>query len=420
MPARFWIIIFFPLAGALSIFMLSRSLDAAVISLVAAIIALAISRDGSRAIATSAHTEPGGDEERSSAEIARTAALIAAMPIPVLIVGNGCVAEANLPAVDLLGAHIPGEDVRLAIRNPAALALISGPSATTTPASIEMVGLGGAEQRWALRIVPLSPSHMLLALSDESGRYAAERMRVDFVANASHELRTPLAGILGFIETLRDPVAGADAATRERFLSIMDGEARRMQRLVDDLMSLSRIEADKYRAPEDKIALAPLIGEIADIFRNRTDFQGRPIEIEIADNLPPVRGDRPQLSQLIHNLIGNALKYGAPATPVTVSLKPAGRGEVRLSVTDRGEGIAPEHLPRLTERFYRVDSSRSRAMGGTGLGLAIVKHIVERHRGRLDISSTVGTGTTVIVDLSVFTNVEMRMPRAQSGAMSQK
>jgi two-component system phosphate regulon sensor histidine kinase PhoR len=324
------------------------------------------------------------------------------------------VIEANAPAIELLGLHIPGADVRLAIRNPAALDLITGARPVTEPTMIEMVGLGGPEQRWSMHIVALSEGHLLLALLDESGRYAAERMRVDFVANASHELRTPLAGILGFIETLRDPVAGADSGTRERFLSIMDGEARRMQRLVDDLMSLSRIEADKYRLPEKPVALLPLVCEVADIFRHRTDVTGRAIETQIAPDLPPVRGDRPQLSQLLHNLIGNAIKYGAPGTPVSVSLSRNERGEIRLTVTDQGEGIAPEHLPRLTERFYRVDSSRSRAMGGTGLGLAIVKHIVERHRGRLDLVSAIGKGTTVTVDLPVFTEIDL------SGGMSQK
>jgi two-component system phosphate regulon sensor histidine kinase PhoR len=211
-----------------------------------------------------------------------------------------------------------------------------------------------------------------------------------------------LAGILGFIETLRDPVAGGDQATRERFLTVMDGEARRMQRLVDDLMSLSRIEADKYRAPDQPIALLPLVEEVVAVFRQSQNKHALDIVVEVDASIPPLRADRAQLSQLLHNLISNALKYGAPGTPVTLAARPLGEAMVEIAVSDRGEGISPEHLPRLTERFYRIDSSRSRAMGGTGLGLAIVKHIVQRHGGVLHFDSTVGIGTTVKVELPQF------------------
>jgi len=176
----------------------------------------------------------------------------------------------------------------------------------------------------------------------------------------------------------------------------MAGEARRMQRLVDDLISLSRIEADRHRAPADEVPLGALARETADTLRGSRSGASR-IELTIDDALPPVAGDRAQLSQLLHNLIGNALKYGDVTRPVRVAVARDGGGMVRLSVADEGEGISAQHLPRLTERFYRVDPGRSRAAGGTGLGLAIVKHIVERHRGRLDIASTPGTGTTVTV-----------------------
>jgi two-component system phosphate regulon sensor histidine kinase PhoR len=218
-------------------------------------------------------------------------------------------------------------------------------------------------------------------------------MRVDFVANASHELRTPLATLLGFIETLED--AGDDPAVRARFLKIMFGEAKRMQQLVDDLMSLSRIEAEKYSLPQAALPLGPLVDDVTSAVRSGMREGADRIIIAMEDT-PPVFGDRAQLSQLLHNLIGNAIKYGREGAPVQISVKRAGR-MVRLTVADEGDGIAPEHLPRLTERFYRVDPGRSRALGGTGLGLAIVKHIVERHRGRLDIDSVVGTGTTVSV-----------------------
>jgi two-component system phosphate regulon sensor histidine kinase PhoR len=274
-----------------------------------------------------------------------------------------------------------------------------GGRAGTEPVRMELVGIGATDQSWLLRIAPLSATHQLVLLSDQSALQAAERMRVDFVANASHELRTPLAGILGFIETLKDGEAGSDTATRERFLSIMEGEARRMQRLIDDLISLSRIEADKFRLPDRTVDLAALVRETAGIFHANGSARARDLTVapDLAD--AQIRGDDAQISQLLHNLISNALKYGRPGTPVTVAIRPEGAGTVRLTVTDEGDGIAPDHLPRLTERFYRIDSSRSRAIGGTGLGLAIVKHIVERHRGRLQIDSAVGKGTTVSVIL---------------------
>jgi two-component system phosphate regulon sensor histidine kinase PhoR len=267
--------------------------------------------------------------------------------------------------------------------------------------SIELVGLGTREQQWEMRIAPLSAptgeDRRIVQLMDRTGSRATERMRVDFVANASHELRTPLAAILGFIETLTDPTAGEDAETRQRFLKIMDAEARRMDRLVDDLMSLSRIEADKYRAPDAVVDLRELAAEVVAIFRESHRPRGQDVALDIDGHVLPVRGDRAQLSQLLHNLVGNSAKYGRAGTPITVRLTPGSPGLVKLMVSDEGDGIAPDHLPRLTERFYRIDSGRSRSMGGTGLGLAIVKHIVERHRGRLDIASVVGRGTTITV-----------------------
>ena len=172
-----------------------------------------------------------------------------------------------------------------------------------------------------------------------------------------------------------------------------------MQRVIEDLMSLSRIEAEKYRAPATSIDLAALVEEARAEIADGHAARDRPITAEIAPDLPPVRGDRPQLSQIMHNLVGNAVKYGAPGTPIRITLAHEGARMIRLTVEDEGEGIAPEHLPRLTERFYRADAGRSRSLGGTGLGLAIVKHIVERHRGRLEIASTVGKGTRVAVIL---------------------
>ncbi len=315
---------------------------------------------------------------------------------PVLIVEEGRVEHANQAARTLLGGHIVGEDVRLAIRHPAAAERLTADRPPPRRA-ISLVGLGTLDQRWEMRVSQTTDKRRVVHLIDQTGSYAAERMRVDFVANASHELRTPLASILGFIETLSDDKAGDDREVRGRFLKVMFGEARRMQRLIEDLISLSRIEAEKYRPPSKPVDLAMLMQEVHAELADTPDQRGADIISDIDGNLPTVAGDRAQLSQVLHNLIGNAMKYGRPGTPILAKLWKDQTGMVRISVSDEGEGIAPEHIPRLTERFYRVDSGRSRALGGTGLGLAIVKHIIERHRGRLDISSTLGKGTTVSI-----------------------
>ncbi|WBO21226.1 ATP-binding protein [Sphingomonas abietis] len=324
--------------------------------------------------------------------------LLGAVDDPLLLVEGRRVVRANAAAVSVLGEHVLGEDVRLAIRHPAASELLTGDG--NVGGNVELIGLGAADRHWILSTQPLGGGTRLVRLSDRTATRASERIRVDFVANASHELRTPLASLIGFIETLEDANGPNEASVRQRFLGIMAGEARRMQRLVDDLISLSRIEADKHRLPAAAIALGALARETADTLRG--DLAGKPrVELMIEDGLPPVVGDRAQLSQLLHNLVGNALKYGDPNKAVRVKIARSGAAMLRLAVTDEGEGIAPQHLPRLTERFYRVDAGRSRQAGGTGLGLAIVKHIVERHRGRLDIASTQGVGTTVTVFLPV-------------------
>lgn len=322
--------------------------------------------------------------------------MIEAIVEPILIVARGRVAHANYPARSLLGGHIVGEDVRLAIRHPAAAEWLTDRNPKPS-VPINLVGLGTLDQRWEMRLTNMSDGRRVVHLIDQTGSYAAERMRVDFVANASHELRTPLASILGFVETLSDDKAGGDAGVRARFLKVMFDEARRMQRLVEDLISLSRIEAEKYRVPATEVNLAVLIEEVHAELADTIDQRSEDLVAEIDGNVPLVVGDRAQLSQVLHNLIGNAMKYGRLGTPVITRLRRDQTGMIRLSVTDEGDGVPPEHLPRLTERFYRVDAGRSRALGGTGLGLAIVKHIVERHRGRLDLHSIVGKGTTALV-----------------------
>ncbi|AJP72634.1 ATP-binding protein [Sphingomonas hengshuiensis] len=378
--------------AALASLLLNGDVQAALVVLVVAIAAVLVATGGGDAqpaplpaILAPPPPDPGIGE------------VIEAIGEPVLVISNNSVQAANRGARQLLGDHILGEDVRVAIRHPAAAERLLNPSDAAPGAPIHLVGLGSREQRWEMRVLRLSDGRRIVHLGDRTGSYAAERMRVDFVANASHELRTPLASLLGYVETLSED-AGDDAATRNRFLKIMHGEARRMQRLIDDLISLSRIEAEKYRLPDQSVRLPALIEEVS------TELSGSPRAADLVtqiSDVPAVLGDPTQLSQLLHNVIGNAMKYGRDGTPVTVTVRPEGESMVRLTVADEGEGIPSQHLPRLTERFYRVDSGRSRSLGGTGLGLAIVKHIVERHRGRIDISSVVGKGTTVTILLPV-------------------
>ena len=320
-------------------------------------------------------------------------AVLDAIAEPVLLLDHGRVLIANRAALALLGRHVVGQDARLAIRHPDAAALLAPDAAPPAGAPIMLDGLGAIDQLWLMRVGVTDDGLRLVHLSDRSAGRAADRMRTDFVANASHELRTPLASILGYVETLQGD-AGAEPPLRARFLGIVFDEARRMQRLVQDLMSLSRIEADRFRAPAQRVDMAAAIAQVAG--EVRAAYPTVTIEAAVDGAALSVAGDPPQLLQLLHNLVGNALSYGRPGEPVTVSARIEG-GEVRLAVADRGEGIAAEHLPRLTERFYRVDAARGRAVAGTGLGLAIVKHIVERHRGRLAITSDIGVGTTVTV-----------------------
>ena len=325
--------------------------------------------------------------------------LLEALTEPALLIDEGLVRASNGAARRLLGDGIDRREVRAAIPHPAAVERLLGPPGESA-GEAELVGLGESRRRWLMRVVPLADGALFVRFIDRSEAHAAEQMRVDFVANASHELRTPLATLVGYAETLREQAADLDAPTRERFTAIVHEEARRMQQLVEDLISLSRIEAERFSRPRDALALAPLVEEARAASSGLAAERGSEIRIEFPDDLPPVVGDRSELLQLLDNLISNALRYGRAGAPVRISLMPE-RNMVRLEVADEGEGIAPEHIPRVTERFYRVDPSRSRSLGGTGLGLSIVKHIVERHRGRLSIESECGRGTSVHVLLPI-------------------
>jgi two-component system phosphate regulon sensor histidine kinase PhoR len=243
---------------------------------------------------------------------------------------------------------------------------------------------------------------VLLTFNDLTPLRRVEEMRADFIANASHELRTPLAALLGFIETLQGP-ARNDTVAREKFLGIMQQQATRMARLIDDLLSLSRIELNAHLQPNTPVELAPIVRQVVDGLMTLARDRGVDIKVSAPQEVLVALGERDELIRALENLVENALKYGAAGKRVDITLARgqtrAGTPEARITVRDFGPGIAPEHLPRLTERFYRVDVSDSRAQGGTGLGLALVKHVLNRHAGRLSIESTLGAGAAFTMHL---------------------
>ena len=308
---------------------------------------------------------------------------------PVILVDGARVIGANAAALTLLGSTIVGRDVRVAIRHPQALAaILSGRSS-----DLQIAGVGGADRPWTLAVRPLDGRKVLARLHDRSEAIAAERMRVDFVANASHELRTPLATISGFAETLADDDVPPDL--RKKFAGTIGAEAARMLRIIEDLMSLSRIEANRFRLPRDTVDLKALATEAIRQIAPLAERRGCTVVLDESAEAATVQGDRAQLLQATDNLLSNAIRYGGDGGhPIVLSVGHE-NGRPFLRVTDQGRGIAPEHISRLTERFYRVDNARSRDSGGTGLGLAIVKHIAERHRGELSVRSTLGRGTSV-------------------------
>jgi two-component system phosphate regulon sensor histidine kinase PhoR len=331
------------------------------------------------------------------------AALISALPDPVLITDRGRrIFASNAGARDLFGIGREGNALAMSIRTPDVLDAVNR---VLDGAERECVLWGErvpVERLFEVHVSAFSLDGFRAAViefRDLTEARRVERMRVDFIANASHELRTPLASLLGFIETLQGP-AKNDAPAREQFLGIMRDQARRMARLVDDLLSLSRIEQNEHVRPQTPVDLVQIVRHVADTL----DPVARENGVDLSISTPVeavVAGDRDELIRVAENLVENAIKYGAGGTSphrVTVEVKQNAR-EMTLAVSDNGPGIAPEHLPRLTERFYRVDAPTSRAKGGTGLGLAIVKHIVVRHRGRLTIESALGSGTKFQVTL---------------------
>ena len=347
-----------------------------------------------------------------------------AVPLAVLVVDRRRdILWANDRARQLLGEVVAGRSLMGVLRHPPLIdaldQVMSGPAldANATPTGPQG-GIEGIETpvgRDRLLIADLKRldgERTLIALKDASAERRLERLRSDFIANVSHELKTPISTLIGFIETLRGPAKG-DLDAHERFLGIMQEQAGRMSRLVADLLSLSRIELNEHARPSGGVDLSEIVTRVANALSLRAAERNMKIELPMGPMGRAV-GDADELTQVFQNLIDNAIKYGRPGTAVTVSAaRIADPGEVRarlpglrrakamiaVAVADRGEGIAREHIPRLTERFYRVDAARSRDLGGTGLGLAIVKHVVNRHRGSLEIESVPGEGSVFTVYL---------------------
>jgi len=339
--------------------------------------------------------------------------ILDALPDPVLLLdGRRRVLAANRAADELLGDGLHGRDICLGLRQPDAQdALKKVVSGGGSRAEADVVFEAPVRRSYQLQIMGVPRREALsvravVSLHEVTALKNAETMRADFVANVSHELRSPLSALSGFIETLQTS-AQDDPEAQERFLTIMDGEAARMARLIDDLLSLSRIEVNEHIRPTARVSLAGIIADVLDSLQFRVEKKGMAIITDLPRDIPSVPGDEDELREVFQNLIDNAVKYGSPQSTVSIGARAleecveTGTPGVEIVVTDQGDGIAVEHIPRLTERFYRIDKGRSRSMGGTGLGLAIVKHIVNRHRGRLIVTSELGKGSVFRVQLPI-------------------
>ncbi len=355
------------------------------------------------------HSVVGTRDDAAEARLAEGAAvraMVAGMPDPAVLLDRvGRVLHLNAQAAQLAPALRRNELALFALRSPEIIAALRASIATTQIQRANYVEHVPVERWMELVVSPVSmPTEFggidncfLMTFHDQTQLRRVEEMRADFVANASHELRTPLAALSGFIDTLQGP-ARDDPKARERFLGIMHAQATRMARLIDDLLSLSRVELSAHVRPDAQVNVVPLLRQVVD----GLEVLARERQVAIEASLPPapvlIAGDSEELLRVFENLIENGLKYGASGGRVAVTLGKSIEGdgppEVRVAVRDFGPGIAPEHLPRLTERFYRVDVGDSRAQGGTGLGLSLVKHILNRHGGRLLIESVPGKGAT--------------------------
>ena len=350
---------------------------------------------------------------RPAARLHPQAALIEALieglhEAAIVLDREGRVVAFNDDAVSIAPALRHGEPALISLRTPELVDAIRRAGKRREPQRVEFFERVPTDRWLEAFVTPVEPPGeragdlVLLTFNDLTPMRRVEEMRADFIANASHELRTPLAALLGFIETLQGP-ARNDTTAREKFLGIMQAQATRMARLIDDLLSLSRIELNAHLQPSTPVELAPIVRQVVDGLM--TLARDRGVDINVAAPSEPlvVLAERDELIRALENLVENALKYGAAGKRVDITLARgqtrAGAPEARITVRDFGPGIAPEHLPRLTERFYRVDVSDSRAQGGTGLGLALVKHVLNRHGGRLSIESTLGAGAAFTMHL---------------------
>ena len=356
---------------------------------------------------------PSSRTVQTPPEIVLLDAVVSGMPDPVAVLDqDGRVIAFNAQASVLAPALRRGEPASIALRMPELVEAIRAANLTGKAQRIEF-SARLPSPRWSEAFVaPIALSDhgpgragvVVITVHDLTPIRRADDMRADFVANVSHELRTPLAAITGFIDTLQGS-ARDDPAARARFLGIMQTQAWRMARLIDDLLSLSRIEQRVHQRPETPVDLVAIVRQVADGLQTLAQDRGIAVEITAPSTPLIVLGDRDELTRLFENLIENGLKYGASGKRIDIALASVGtqggKGEAVVSVRDYGPGIATEHLPRLTERFYRVDVGESRAQGGTGLGLALVKHILNRHQGRLTIDSKEGAGATFTVRLQL-------------------
>lgn len=315
----------------------------------------------------------------------------------VLVDRSGIIRALNARARQSFPIARENEPAGFAFRDPEIQEALQR-AARGEPARFELVDRMPLQRAFDVHVSPLGAGYVLMVLEDLTERRKLERMRVDFIANASHELRTPLASVIGFVETLKGP-ARNDPAASQRFLGIMEDQARRMARLVDDLLSLSRIELQAHVRPTDRISLQDAARQILDGLRQLATDNNVTLQFDAPREPVMVQGDRDEILRVFENLIENAVKYGGQGGKVIITIGRRGANEAFASVRDHGPGIAPEHLPRLTERFYRADPAASRQSNGTGLGLAIVKHIMLRHRGRLEIDSAVGEGSSFTIRL---------------------
>ena len=337
---------------------------------------------------------------------AHTETIIRALVDPALTLNRHLdVLDANAAARDVFGGVRIGQHISLTTRNPEMASAVADALRLKQRRRFVLDIRTPLDRRLEGIATPLhvadgteTAAAVLISLRDLTEQERLSAMRADFVANASHELRTPLASLKGFIETMQG-AARNDVAAQGRFLEIMSQQADRMTRLIDDLLSLSRIEMRAHIPPSAKVDLNDIANSVVAALEPQAKLAGATVTLHKFAGVAIVRGDTDELVQAVQNLVQNAIKYGRAGGHVDVQIGEDGPGQRTISTIDDGPGIAPEHLPRLTERFYRINVASSRDRGGTGLGLAIVKHIVTRHRGQLAITSTVGHGATFKITL---------------------